>query len=227
MLPPARTMDINRTVIVPYAAADMYALVDNIEDYPQFLPWCDASEVQRDGERVEARLDIVYRGFRTGFTTRNLHTPSECIRMELAEGPLSALTGEWHFIPIEEHRCRVELRLQYEFSNKIMAATLGKIFAFVFDHFVDHFIDRARSQYRKIDVEIVQATDGGLQAQALRLPPTATVADALAAAKLPYSASVSVFGKLCAEQTPLKDGDRIEINQALPNSPQQARRQRQ
>ena len=219
-------MKIDRTVIVPYSAADMYALVDDIAGYPDFLPWCSSADVRRDGDTVEATLHIAYRGFRTAFATRNLHTPSSVIEMRLASGPLSTLSGQWHFIPIEEQRCRIEFNLQYEFSNRLLGAALAKIFAAVFDHFVDYFIERAREKYRKISIEIVQAADSGRSSHTLSLPPGATVADALTAAGLPYSESVSVFGKLCAPQTALNSGDRIEINQPLPNTPDEIRRQR-
>ncbi len=220
-------MNINRTVIAPYPAADMYALVDDIAAYPDFLPWCAGAEVTRDAENVHARLAIQYHGFRTFFATRNTHNPNDRIYMELAEGPLSELTGEWQFIPLDAQRCRIELKLQYEFSNALMAAALSKIFSYIFDHFIEHFINRARSQCKKIAVEIVHAADAGAQVQSLHLAPGATVADALATANIPYSDNISVYGKLCQQQTPLASGDRIEINQPLPKPPQEARRERQ
>lgn len=219
-------MKIDRTVIVPYAAADMYALVDDIAGYPDFLPWCASTDVRRSGDTVEATLHIHYRGFRTSFATRNTHTPYSSIEMHLIDGPLSALAGKWYFIAIEEQRCRVEFNLCYGFSNRLLGAALAKIFAAVFDRFVDHFIEHAREKYRTISIEIVQAADSGKNSRTLSLPAGATVADALAAAGLPYSDSVSIFGKLCAQHTALTSGDRIEINQPLPQSPQEIRRQR-
>lgn len=239
------TIRIDRTVIAPYAAADMYALVDDIAAYPDFLPWCERAEVKRggeqeggqsgaqeseqEGEEVWARLDIRYAGFRTAFATQNRHTPAERIQMRLAEGPLSNLAGEWRFIAIEAQRCRIEFNLHYAFSNRLMDAMLKKIFAHVFDHFVDHFIERAHARYRTINVEVVQVQADGAapRAQTLRLPATATVGDALAAAQLAHSEAVSLFGRPCAADTPLGGGERIEINQPLRQAPQQMRRGRQ
>ena len=221
------TMQIDRTVIAPYAAADMYALVDDIAAYPDFLPWCSGAEVRREGEQVWAQLGIHYAGFRTAFATSNTHTPEDRIQMQLAEGPLSSLVGEWRFIAIEEHRCRIEFHLNYAFNNRLMDAMLKKIFAHVFDNFVDHFIARAHQCYRRISVEVVQVQDGTPRAQTLQLPSGATVGDALAAAQLTHSDAVSLFGQPCAASTPLGGGERIEINQPLQQAPQDMRRQRQ
>ena len=220
-------MDINRTVIAPYSAADMYALVDDIASYPDFLPWCSSAEVERSADSVCARLGIRYYGFSTAFATRNIHTPTGSIRMELTEGPLSALTGAWAFIPLDENRCRIEFTLYYKFSNTLMSAALSKIFSSIFDDFVDHFIQRAQTCYKKINVEIVQAADAGKSAQTVQLPRQATVADALKAVNMPYSDAVSVYGRLCGKDTVLSNGDRIELNMPLPQSPQQMRRRRQ
>lgn len=216
-------MDINRAVTAPYSAADMYALVDDIAAYPEFLPWCSGAEVQRDGAAVRARLHIGYRGFRTAFATRNTHTPHSRIEMQLAEGPLAALRGAWQFVPLDEGRCRVEFALHYEFSNRLMAAALARVFSKIFDRFVDHFIARAHDKYKKISVEIVRAADAGASARTLQLPPGATVADALAAVNTPYSDAVSVYGRRCGRDTVLSGGDRIEINLPLPNPPRPAR----
>ena len=222
-------MRIDRTVIAPYAAADMYALVDDIAAYPEFLPWCTGAEVRRDGEKVWARLNIRYAGFSTAFATRNLHTPAQRIHMELAEGPLASLAGVWEFTEIESRRSRVQFNLHYEFSNRLMGLALKKIFAHVFDNFVDHFMTRAHAQHRHLRVEVVQAANvgSGAGAQTLHLPPGATVADALAAANLSADAAVSVYGKVCGMDTPLSGGERIEINQPLPAAPAEMRRQRQ
>lgn len=224
-------MQIERTVIAPYAAAQMYALVDDIAAYPEFLPWCTAAEVQRTGESVWARLGIRYAGFSTAFATRNTHTPTACIHMELAEGPLAALSGVWEFTDIAAQRSRVQFNLQYEFSNRLMAAALAKIFSHVFDNFVDQFLARAHTCYRALSVQVVCAADAGASAQTLHLPPGATVGDALAAAGYPAATAdeqaVSVFGERRGAAAQIADGERIEINQPLPEAPTEMRRRRQ
>ena len=222
---------INRVVVAPYSAADMYALVDDIAAYPQFLPWCGGADVRRDGEQVEATVKIAYRGLRSSFSTRNTHTPPSQIVMRLQSGPLSSLEGEWRFCGIEPNRCRVELDLSYAFGNRVLAAAFSGLFNFVFDRFVDHFIARARAVYPaggrgKIEVEVALATAAQEPPQRLALAAGATLADALAGAGVGAGATAGVFGRVCPPHTPLANGDRVEVYAPLPQDPRAARRQR-
>ena len=223
-------MDINRIVVVPYDAADMYALVDDIAAYPQFLPWCARVDVSRAGENVEATLHIAYRGIRTAFSTTNQHRPTSHISMQLKSGPLTSLSGDWRFTDIGDHRCRVELNLRYTFKNRLMSGMFSGLFGLIFDRFVDHFVARAKVTYGsagrgKIEVELVH-TDNHQPAKRLFLPSGATVADALAAGDAKNAEHVGVFGRKCLMTTPLNAGDRVEIYRPLENDPRAARRAR-
>lgn len=227
-------MEINRIVVVPHAAADMYALVDDIAAYPQFLPWCAAADVHRDsdgdGEQVDATLHINYRGIRVAFATHNRHQPPAHIHMRLKSGPLSALTGDWRFADLDARRCRVEFNLHYAFKNRLLAGAFSALFGMIFERFVDHFVTRAKTLYGtagrgKIEVELVH-TDANTPAKQLFLADGATVADALAAGEIADAENVGVFGRRCAPTTALSAGDRVEIYRPLPNDPRDVRRRR-
>ena len=104
---------VRKSVLVPFDSATMFHLVDAVEDYPAFLPWCNGSEVlKRDANATEARIDIDFRGVRQSFTTRNRKEGIEWMRLELVEGPFRALSGHWHFTPLADDACRVELALE-------------------------------------------------------------------------------------------------------------------
>ena len=101
---------VRKSVLLPYSDRKMYELVERVEDYPKFLPWCGGSEVHRESdERVVATVLIDFRGLKQRFTTTNLQRPPESISMRLREGPFSRLDGEWRFralAPVFDHIAR-------------------------------------------------------------------------------------------------------------------------
>src|SRR5579864_492664 len=104
---------IERSVLVPYSVERMFRLVEQVDDYPEFLPWCPAAHARHlpDGS-VEATIEIAYKGVRSRFTTRNVsYRPSE-IRITLVDGPFRRLAGHWHFLELPEQACKVSLELQ-------------------------------------------------------------------------------------------------------------------
>jgi ribosome-associated toxin RatA of RatAB toxin-antitoxin module len=139
---------VHRSADVPYSAAQMFALVDDVESYPEFLPWCrDASVVQIDSDRKDARLDIGFAGLHKHFTTRNRASPARWIEIGLIEGPFRSLSGRWTFEDLTTGGCRIELLLRFEVSG----APLNFVFATVFEEIVrtqvNAFIARARQLY--------------------------------------------------------------------------------
>jgi ribosome-associated toxin RatA of RatAB toxin-antitoxin module len=127
----------------------MFRLVDDVEHYHEFLPWCKNSHViERKVESVEARLDIAQSGIRKSFTTINWLTPSETIVMELVEGPFKQLKGAWQFEALGDEGSKVSLDLSFEFSNKLMGMTFGPAFSKIASTLVDAFIQRAKQQYK-------------------------------------------------------------------------------
>ncbi len=139
---------VNRSALVPHCAADMYALVADIERYPEFLPWCSNATVHSlCGSEVEASLEIARGPVRKSFRTRNTLHPCRLIEMSLVAGPLRRLDGEWRFVQLGQGGCRVSLRLEFAFSSRVMQTMLNPIFREIADSLVDAFCHRAQRQY--------------------------------------------------------------------------------
>jgi ribosome-associated toxin RatA of RatAB toxin-antitoxin module len=137
---------VERSVLVPYSAERMFGLVAAIREYPQFLPWCAATQVRprRDG-RLEATIEIHYRGVRSRFTTCNENRPPESIGMTLVDGPFRRLNGSWQFRPLREDACRVHLQLHYEFVPGLLGRMIGPVFETIAGSLVDSFTRRAEA----------------------------------------------------------------------------------
>lgn len=141
---------INKSALVSFTPKQMYKLVDDIEAYPEFLPWCGkATEIHRDEHKVEASLLITHSGLNKEFTTINTLSAYNKIEMRLTEGPFKSLKGVWSFKPLGDVACKVSLELNFEFSSKIVSVTLGPIFSMIANSIVDAFIKRAEKIYDK------------------------------------------------------------------------------
>jgi len=139
---------IEKSVLVPFSAAQMYALVEKVEDYPQFLPWCGGTDVRaRSAEQMEASIEIRFKGISQHFATINRLYPVQRIDMVLKEGPFSDLQGGWRFTALEADACKVEFRLDYRFSNRILEGLIGPVFHYIASTFVESFTKRAYSLY--------------------------------------------------------------------------------
>jgi len=135
---------VERNALVGYRAEELYALVEDVEAYPAFLPWCAGVEVDsRHGERALVTLHIRYRGVRQRFTTRNTFTPGERIEMTLVDGPFRSLSGVWRFAPLGDEACKVELTLAYELASPLLARAVGPTFNHIANTLVDAFVRRA------------------------------------------------------------------------------------
>src|SRR5438067_9896594 len=99
---------IARSALVEHAAAEMYALVDDIESYPRFLPWCLEARVEQSGARKRATLTVGLRGIRQSVTTENDHQPGRAIDMRLVEGPFRQFSAAWRFTPLGSRACQLE-----------------------------------------------------------------------------------------------------------------------
>ena len=133
-----------KTVLVPHADSTMFALVDRVEDYPLFLPWCGGSAVlERDAVLTRARIDIDFRGLRQSFVTANRKVAPSRMFMELEEGPFSVLSGQWRFAALAQDACKVELELEYRFSNAALQQLVGPVFDYIAGTLVDRFVAQA------------------------------------------------------------------------------------
>jgi len=139
---------INRSALVRYSASQMFALVDDIQAYPEFLPWCKtATELSRDEDEVRATLELSRAGIHKTFSTCNRLQPGKMIEMRLLEGPFRHLEGFWRFERLGDEACKVSLDLEFEFSNKILEVTLGPVFNQIANSLVDAFCERAVTSY--------------------------------------------------------------------------------
>jgi len=137
-----------RTALVPYSARQMFELVNAIEDYPRFLPWCSSSRiVSCQDQEVVASLDISWVGIHKSFTTRNFLTPYETIKISLVEGPLRRLDGIWHFEAIGEEGCKISLDLEFEFSAHFLDRLVEPIFDHIGKTLMGAFCKRAQDVY--------------------------------------------------------------------------------
>ncbi len=124
----------------------MFALINDIESYPQFLPWCSGARVHsRSDTEIVASLDVQRGPLRASFTTRNELEPDKRVRMHLVEGPFRTLEGEWTLTPIGEDGCRVELALRFAFANPVSAALFEPLFEETAGSLVEAFVSRARA----------------------------------------------------------------------------------
>lgn len=137
---------VRKSVIVPRPASTMFVLVDDVESYPQFLPWCASTTVfERTPGITLARLDIDYHGLATHIETRNVKHPPRRMELEFVEGPFERFKGHWRFGELGEDGCRVEFALDYAFSSVALEAALGPVFGHIMETLVDRFVARAES----------------------------------------------------------------------------------
>lgn len=139
---------IKRTATVGYTPQQMFELVNRIEDYPCFLPWCHASQVlQRKDAEVEAVLEIVWSGIHKRFATRNYLRPYQCIEITLLQGPFRHLEGRWIFTAVGEHGCRVDLELEFDLAGRWVDRLFQPVFQHIANSLVDLFVKRAVEIY--------------------------------------------------------------------------------
>jgi ribosome-associated toxin RatA of RatAB toxin-antitoxin module len=137
--------EIEHAALVAQPPARLFALINDIERYPEFIPWCTHSRVQSRTEREIIATLGVHRGPLTGeFTTRNELEPDRRVLMHLVSGPFRMLEGEWLLSPIGASGCRVQLKMRFAFRNPLTAALFERAFAQGAASLVDAFVARAR-----------------------------------------------------------------------------------
>lgn len=144
--------EIEKSVLVGYSASQMFRLVDTVENYPEFLPWCSGALVELQNEQIaHATLHINYHHLKHNFTTENKRYPPELIEMTLLDGPFEHLDGHWRFIPLSDNACKIEFRLHYTFSHRLLEKLVGPVFYVIANSFVEAFVERAEKIYGKRD----------------------------------------------------------------------------
>ena len=123
----------------------MYTLINDIERYPEFVPWCTAARVEsRKESEVVATLTIKRGPLRAEFTTRNLLEPGKRVLMQFVSGPFRVLEGLWTLTPLGDLGCRVELEMRFEFANRVAGTLFAPLFEDTAASLVDAFVKRAR-----------------------------------------------------------------------------------
>jgi ribosome-associated toxin RatA of RatAB toxin-antitoxin module len=139
---------VERSALVTFSAAQMFALVNDVARYPEFLPWCVGARVEEisDSERIAA-LKVARGVLQTEFTTRNTLVRDSRIHMQLLHGPFRDLTGEWRFDAIGSRGSRVYFRVEFEFKNRLSAAAFNAVFEAMCGTIIDAFVLRAQAIY--------------------------------------------------------------------------------
>ncbi|TCV92185.1 SRPBCC family protein [Biostraticola tofi] len=139
---------INRSALVPYSSEQMFALVNDIGSYPEFIPGCTASRVLgKEGNELTAQMAVSKAGISKTFTTRNVITDNQSIVMRLVEGPFQSFAGGWRFTTLSPEACKVEFDLTFEFKNKLIELAFGHIFKEMANSMVQAFTQRAKEVY--------------------------------------------------------------------------------
>lgn len=139
---------VEKSALVPYSSAQMFALVSDVASYPQFLPWCKASEVMsQDEDGIQASVTLSWAGVEKTFVTRNLHQQGQVIDIQLVEGPFKQLEGIWRFEQLGELGSKVTLDLEFSFSSRILDKMVGPVFTQIANSLVESFHKRAQEVY--------------------------------------------------------------------------------
>jgi ribosome-associated toxin RatA of RatAB toxin-antitoxin module len=137
--------EVKRSALIAEPPAKMYALINDIERYPEFVPGCSAARiVSRTNSEVVATLNIRRGPLRAEFTTRNLLEPDRRVLMQFVSGPFRVLEGLWTLTALGELGCRVELEMRFEFANRVAGALFESLFEDTTASLVDAFVKRAR-----------------------------------------------------------------------------------
>jgi len=139
---------VQKSALVKFSARQMFDLVNDIESYPKFLPWCSASRIlKREDNIVEAELVISKGGFKKSFSTRNKIDPGGQICVSLLEGPFSYLEGTWKFMPLREDASKISLDLEFEMPGALASLAFGTVFNQICNTMVASFTERAKAVY--------------------------------------------------------------------------------
>lgn len=139
---------VQKSALVKFSAKQMFDLVNDIESYPKFLPWCSASRIlKREGDIIEAELTISKGGFKKSFSTRNKIDQGGKITVSLLEGPFTYLEGVWTFMPLREDASKISLDLEFEMPGVLASLAFGAVFNQICNTMVASFTERAKAVY--------------------------------------------------------------------------------
>ncbi len=141
-------INVQKQLLVPYTSAQMFKLVDTVEQYPEFLPWCGKTTLlHRDEHITRATLEINFHGIRQRFTTENPKSEPQWMDIKLVEGPFRSLDGRWHFTELGGRGCKIDFEMHYEFGSRILEKLIGPVFNHIANTLADAFVKRAKKVY--------------------------------------------------------------------------------
>ena len=151
--------EIRREALVPFTALDMFELIELVEDYPHFLPWCMATQLlERTESTVSATVEVGVHDLRVRVTTRNDKRPPEYMAIHLEGGSFRYFHGEWQLRPLGTAGCHVTFMLRYELALRAEAIA-GRFIDHAADRMVDAFVQRAETRYGTTPVTAVGPLD--------------------------------------------------------------------
>ncbi len=143
----------NKIHQVKHRASEMYELVADIEQYPDFVPMCDRLVIRSrrgngERERILADMSVAYKFIRESFTSQvTLNRPKLEIDVEYIDGPFRYLENRWRFVELDKISCEVHFAIDYEFKSRALGLLLGGMFEIVFSKFTQAFEKRADKIY--------------------------------------------------------------------------------
>ena len=140
--------EVLKSVLVPYSAQKMFDLVDGVERYPEFLPWCGGTTLkQRTPEKTAATIVIDFMSVKATFSTENAKEAPHFMDIRLTDGPFTRLEGFWRFTELAANACKIKFRLHYQFRSRLLEKAIGPVFGHIANTFVDAFIRRADEKW--------------------------------------------------------------------------------
>lgn len=140
--------NVSRSALVAYSAESMFDLINDVEQYPEFIPGCAQTKVlEQDDDNMRASLLISKAGIKQWFTTHNKLKRGEYIQMNLVDGPFSQLNGGWTIKALNDTACKIELNLDFAFSSKLVEMAFGRVFNSIAANMVVAFTQRAKQVY--------------------------------------------------------------------------------
>ncbi|MFT5760123.1 MAG: ribosome-associated toxin RatA of RatAB toxin-antitoxin module [Alteromonadaceae bacterium] len=139
---------ISRSALVMHSVEEMYCLINDVNNYANFLPDCSDSKIITQNESsMTAALLVSKGGLKKWFTTENTLIKNKEVIMNLVDGPFKKLAGGWLLTPLSEEACKIELNLDYEFSSKMFDLAFGRVFNHLANNMVQAFTNRAKEVY--------------------------------------------------------------------------------
>jgi ribosome-associated toxin RatA of RatAB toxin-antitoxin module len=135
---------VEKTVLVHHSAAQMFNLVDDVEHYTEFLPWCGGVDlIERSEATTSATIHIDFHGLKQKFSTENQKRFPDAMDMKFKDGPFKHFEGNWRFTALSDEACKIEFHLEYEFSSTFLSQLISPVFSHIANTFVDSFVARA------------------------------------------------------------------------------------